>query len=241
MLASPHHRDNRLPEQSEPVARPAQIPPQRVAGGPYRAVPPVGAGPLGVDPRQEEHTAPAQAPAAPQAYPGPGAYPAPEAYQRSAPLETAPAAPAERSSRDRSLLLIILAVALAGVLVVSGVVFVAARVLDDGSTAPAGQPADAQSPGAPPTDIRLRDESTTITVSWTDPTAGMVPFVVAGGRAGLKLGALATVERGETSYTVNGLSPRVDYCFTVLAVYDTDSYATSGQACTNRSVTPSPR
>lgn len=58
--------------------------------------------------------------------------------------------------------------------------------------------------------------------------------MVAGGRAGLALGVMATVEPGRTSHTVNGLSSRVDYCFTVLAVYSTDSFATSSQVCTNR-------
>lgn len=94
--------------------------------------------------------------------------------------------------------------------------------------------------GAPPTGLRLRDDGTSITVSWADPSAGTVPFIVAGGRAGQKLGALGTIDAGRTSYTVNGLSPHVDYCFTVLAVYGSDAYATSGQVCTTRS-SPSPR
>jgi hypothetical protein len=63
---------------------------------------------------------------------------------------------------------------------------------------------------------------------------------VAGGQAGQKLGALATLDPGKTQYTVNGLNPRVNYCFTVLAVYSADTYATSGQICTTRSAT-SPR
>jgi hypothetical protein len=45
---------------------------------------------------------------------------------------------------------------------------------------------------------------------------------------------MATVDPGQTSYTVNGLNSRVDYCFTVLAVYSTNSFATSGQVCTER-------
>ncbi len=76
--------------------------------------------------------------------------------------------------------------------------------------------------------------------SWADPSAGTVPFIVAGGRSGQTLGALASVDAGRTSYTVNGLSPEVDYCFTVLAVYGTDRYATSGQVCTHRA-SASPR
>jgi hypothetical protein len=88
--------------------------------------------------------------------------------------------------------------------------------------------------GPPPADLRLRDDTTTITITWTDPTGGGVPFMVAGGRAGQKLGVMATVDPGQTSYTVNGLNGKLDYCFTVLAVYSTDTFATSGQVCTDR-------
>ena len=99
---------------------------------------------------------------------------------------------------------------------------------------PASGAASPKVAGPPPGDLALRDDSTTVTVTWTDPTNGGVPFVVAGGRAGQKLGVMATVDAGQTRYTVNGLSAKLDYCFTVLAVYSTDSYATSGQVCTDR-------
>ncbi|MGC4862552.1 tetratricopeptide repeat protein [Micromonospora sp. DT41] len=88
--------------------------------------------------------------------------------------------------------------------------------------------------GPAPGDLKLRDDSATITLTWTDPSGGAVPFMVAGGRTGQALGVLATVDPGRTSYTVSGLRSRVDYCFTVLAVYSTDSFATSGQVCTER-------
>jgi hypothetical protein len=112
--------------------------------------------------------------------------------------------------------------------------------------APAPAPAPAQASagptlsGAPPSAVRLRDNGAAVTVSWTDPSAGAVPFIVVGGRSGQTLGALATIKPGETSYTVNGLNPRLGYCFAVLAVYSTDTYATSGQVCTTRG-RPSPR
>ncbi|WKU08820.1 fibronectin type III domain-containing protein [Micromonospora sp. HUAS LYJ1] len=93
--------------------------------------------------------------------------------------------------------------------------------------------------GPPPTDLKLRDDAATITVTWSDPSDGSVPFMVAGGRTGRALGVMATVDPGQTSFTVNGLNADVDYCFTVLAVYSTDSFATSGQVCTDR-VRPSP-
>nr|QLJ96234.1 fibronectin type III domain-containing protein [Micromonospora carbonacea] len=107
-----------------------------------------------------------------------------------------------------------------------------------------GPPAASATPtvgGPPPGDLKLRDDSSTITLTWTDPSAGAVPFMVAGGRAGQKLGVMATVDPGQTSYTVNGLNARVDYCFTVLAVYSTDAFATSGQVCTQREPGATPR
>jgi hypothetical protein len=92
----------------------------------------------------------------------------------------------------------------------------------------------------PPTGLVLRDNGTAITLTWTDPSDGAVPFIIAGGRAGQNLGAMATVDPGETSHTIYGLNPKLDYCFTVLAVYSTDRYATSEQVCTNRpKITPS--
>ncbi len=85
-----------------------------------------------------------------------------------------------------------------------------------------------------PGNLTMRDDTTTITLTWTDPSDGLVPFMVAGGRTGQSLGMMATVDPGRTSYTVNGLSTRVNYCFAVLAVYDTDQFATSDQVCTSR-------
>jgi hypothetical protein len=95
--------------------------------------------------------------------------------------------------------------------------------------------------GDPPADLRLRDDQGSITITWTDPTSGTVPFIVAGGRTGQQLGALARMEPGVTTYTVRGFNSLLDYCFTVLAVYSTDTYATSGQVCTQRQNPPSPR
>ncbi|HEX7744045.1 MAG TPA: fibronectin type III domain-containing protein, partial [Micromonosporaceae bacterium] len=93
--------------------------------------------------------------------------------------------------------------------------------------------------GEPPTELKLREEGSTITITWTDPTAGTVPFIVAGGRAGQELRAMAQVSPGESTYKINGLNARVDYCFTVAAVYSTNRFGLSGQVCTARA-NPSP-
>lgn len=137
--------------------------------------------------------------------------------------------------------------ALVVILAVVGAVLVVVNVVGD-RPAPPAPPAPSAAPtaaptlgGAPPTDLRLRDDNSAITITWRDPSGGAVPFVVAGGRAGQKLGAMATIDPGRTSYTINGLNPRVDYCFTILAVYSTNTYATSGQVCTSRNGSPSPR
>ncbi|MFF4812456.1 fibronectin type III domain-containing protein [Micromonospora chersina] len=169
----------------------------------------------------------------PEPYPGQGAWPAvPPAFHQPAayPVTEEP----EPRGRNRT---VVAVVAGAVVVAVAAAVGVGAVLLNRDPAPPPAPVPTAVKPkvsGPPPGDLRLQDDTTTITVTWTDPTGGGVPFVVAGGRAGQKLGVMATVDAGQTRYTVNGLSPKLDYCFTVLAVYSTDTYATSGQVCTDR-------
>ncbi|SCE94480.1 Fibronectin type III domain-containing protein [Micromonospora viridifaciens] len=170
---------------------------------------------------------------APAAYPEQGAWPAVPAPFHQPPAYPVPEEPEPRG-RNRAVVAVVAGVA---VVAVAAVVGLGAVVLNrEAAPPPAPSPSTAKPKvsGPPPGDLRLQDDSTTITVTWTDPTDGGVPFVVAGGRAGQKLGVMATVDAGATRYTVNGLSPKLDYCFTVLAVYSTDTYATSGQVCTDR-------
>ncbi len=175
----------------------------------------------------------------PPAQPEQGVWPAtPPVFHQPPPVQPQDAYPMEpeRPGRNRTVLALVVGGA---VLAVIAAVGVGAVVLNrEAAPPPAPVPASgAASPkvaGPPPGDLKLRDDTTTVTVTWTDPTNGGVPFVVAGGRAGQKLGVMATVDAGQTRYTVNGLSAKLDYCFTVLAVYSTDSYATSGQVCTDR-------
>jgi hypothetical protein len=196
---------------------------------PITSAPPVPAFPQPGDP-----AAPYPAPPAGQVVPEGPAAPQP------ATASTSPA-PASRG-RAATVAAIAAAVAAVAAVVASALVVVAVLAGRPGpSRNPGGPTAGPTLAGKPPTDLRLRDETTTITITWVDPTGGTVPFIVAGGRAGQTLGAMATVNPGQTSYTVNGLNPRLDYCFTVLAVYSTDAYATSGQVCTTRAATPTPR
>ncbi|MFF5180033.1 hypothetical protein ACFY2Q_18580 [Micromonospora sp. NPDC000316] len=182
----------------------------------------------------EPHTVPGQRP-----YPG-------QQYQyqypgQGHPQDGYPSAYPEGGSSGRGRGMLIGA-AVAAVVAVVAVVGLGAVLLNRDDPPPSGSataaaPTTATAPtaaGPAPGDLALRDDSATITLSWTDPSGGAVPFMIAGGRAGQALGVLATVDPGRTSYTVSGLNSRVDYCFTVLAVYSTDSFATSGQVCTER-------
>jgi hypothetical protein len=89
--------------------------------------------------------------------------------------------------------------------------------------------------GDPPTDLRLDDRGDNITLTWTDPTGGTVPFIVSAARgAGQEMRTMGAVTAGETRFVAHGLNDRLDYCFTVVAVYATDRYAASAPVCTRR-------
>lgn len=86
-----------------------------------------------------------------------------------------------------------------------------------------------------PTGVAVRADAGAVTVTWTDPTSGTVSFIVAGGVAGQSGRLRQQVPAGRTSVTINGLNATLDYCFTVVAVYGTDSLAISDLVCTHRS------
>jgi hypothetical protein len=94
----------------------------------------------------------------------------------------------------------------------------------------------------PPGDLTLRDDGPSITLTWTDPSKGTVPFIVAGGRAGNALNPLGSVESGKSTYTLNGISATADFCFLVAAVYSPEHTVPSSLVCTRRAGTSaSPR
>jgi len=95
-------------------------------------------------------------------------------------------------------------------------------------------------PGAAPTDVKLRDDGGTVTVTWTDPSGGTVPFFVEVGKPGTQLQLYATLPQRETTYRVVGLNPRLDYCFSVIAVYGTNVVAPSNLVCTQRAGNSAP-
>lgn len=88
--------------------------------------------------------------------------------------------------------------------------------------------------GRPPTDVRLRDVGSVVELSWRDPTDGTVSFVVMGGHPDEQLRAMGRLGPSQTRLRLQGLNAKLDYCFTVVAVYATDRVSPSPQACTSR-------
>jgi hypothetical protein len=107
------------------------------------------------------------------------------------------------------------------------------------SAAPAVPPTEVEPPtptpaARAPTGLRLRDDGGSVTLRWNDPSAGLVPFIVTGGRIGATPAPLDSVPSGRTTSTIYGLNARFDYCFTVAAVWSPDEIASSIRTCTDR-------
>jgi hypothetical protein len=137
----------------------------------------------------------------------------------------------------------LIAMALITLVVVAAGVVIGIVAFHRPSASGTASPATSSAPvHVAPTDVRLRDDGVSVTLTWADPTSGRVPFLIAGGRAGQAAQPFQTLPAGQTTYTLNALNPAVDYCFTVVAVYSTNELATSALVCTQRggSVTPSP-
>jgi hypothetical protein len=131
-------------------------------------------------------------------------------------------------------LLLVAVLALAGGAVVAVLAFRATGPRP-GAAPPPPPPTSAAAPQyLPPGDLRLRDNSDAVTLTWTDPSHGTAPVVIAGGHADRAPDPLQTLNSGETTYTVNGLSPTTDYCFLVAIVYSPQHVASSKLVCTHR-------
>ncbi|GIG93763.1 hypothetical protein Pma05_03360 [Plantactinospora mayteni] len=221
-------------------APPLSAPPGPAGGGGGGLYQPVATSPVSGQPAEPLASpyAPSPAERASSTYP-------PYSAQSVAQLESypviaatpPPAAPAPAAEPNRGRGSTVAAAIAAAAAVVAAIVVVVA-VLVDKSGSPDPGPTDERGEpivaGEPPTDVKLRDEGTAITVSWTDPSGGTVPFVVAGARAGQQTKPMITLSAGETTYKVNALNPKLDYCFSVLAVYSTNEFAPSDLACTKR-------
>jgi hypothetical protein len=91
----------------------------------------------------------------------------------------------------------------------------------------------------PPERVRLSEDAGVVTLTWTDPSDGAAPFIVAGGRSGEQQRAMGQVAAGTTRFRLNGLNPNLNYCFIVIAVYSADQLVQSERICTQRSAQPS--
>jgi hypothetical protein len=88
--------------------------------------------------------------------------------------------------------------------------------------------------GQPPRDVKLRDVGSTVELTWADPTAGTVSFMVTGGHPGELLKPMGQLGPGQTSLKLYGLNAGLDYCFAVVAVYSASKFNPSPPVCTNR-------
>jgi hypothetical protein len=172
-------------------------------------------------------------PGAPQRFPAPPAQPVP-------PLPGRSDADDHRQARVPMLALVLVA---AMALLGGGI---AAYLVLHGPGGRGPTPGPSASPTAetlePPRDLKLRDEGTSITLTWTDPSGGTVPFIVAGGRSAAAAKSIGTVESGKTTFRLDGLSPTADFCFLVAAVYSGNNTVLSAPACTTRNTTtPTPK
>ena len=95
--------------------------------------------------------------------------------------------------------------------------------------------------GRPPSDVRLEDGGSDVRLTWTDPADGRISFLITGARPGEVLRPMGQVGPGQTSYELHGLNAELDYCFAVVAVYNTTTFATSAQSCTSRRSTATPK
>jgi hypothetical protein len=91
----------------------------------------------------------------------------------------------------------------------------------------------------PPSDLKVRDEGSTVTLTWADPSSGTAPIIVQGGPTDTAMKTLGTVEAGTTTFQINGLRSSADYCFLIAAVYSGQHVVPSSPACTAR-IRPSP-
>jgi hypothetical protein len=123
-----------------------------------------------------------------------------------------------------------IAAVLAAVLAVAALVF----VLADRGRDPEQSDVPTLGGGPSPTDVKLRDFGTSMQVSWTDAGAGKNSFIITGGHPDEVLKPMGEVGPGATTFELQGLNDKLDYCFAVVAVYGTDSFASSAQVCTSR-------
>lgn len=84
----------------------------------------------------------------------------------------------------------------------------------------------------PPSEVRLEDTLSAITLSWTDNTGGTGSYFVVGGLQGHDPTTLARTGPGAVTAQITTDNTQAEYCFTVVAVEG--GSATSDEVCTTR-------
>jgi DNA-binding NarL/FixJ family response regulator len=82
--------------------------------------------------------------------------------------------------------------------------------------------------------VRLRDDGTSIRVSWLDPVAGPAPVVIALARDEQPATIVTTLAVGTREYTLDKLDPSARYCVIVAAVYPGETSSAATSVCTTR-------
>lgn len=144
-----------------------------------------------------------------------------------------------RPYRSRRVNPALIVVTTAGLAILIAAAVIATKLFDGTGRSPdsaaSPDPASSTSPtNPPPSNIKLVDSGGSVTLTWTDPSGGTVPFIVAGGRIGASDAPYESVPPGRTTSTIYGLNDRFDYCFTVAAVWSSTVVERSERVCTTR-------
>jgi serine/threonine protein kinase len=128
-----------------------------------------------------------------------------------------------------------------------GVIVVVALALSGGSSPqkPTTSAAAAPTPSGPivtprgdaqhaPGEVRITDSQLAVALSWQDRSDGKASYYVVGGPVGRTPTTLAELPAGGVKTEISGLNPKVNYCFTVLAILDVDQVGAAEPICTKR-------
>ena len=99
-------------------------------------------------------------------------------------------------------------------------------------------PTRAARSNAPPGDVALRDDGTSVTVTWSDPSGGTGAILLAVARSGQPAGPSQSLPPGTVEHRIVGLDRAADYCVVLAVVYGQDTMAQAAQVCTHRHPAP---
>jgi hypothetical protein len=86
-----------------------------------------------------------------------------------------------------------------------------------------------------PLNVTLTDNRTSVTLTWTDPTGtGTVPIAISVRTSDGEYLDLVTPALGRTTAKISRLSPKVNYCFVLTAIYSSERLAPAAPVCTHR-------